>query len=77
MKAVKLAALMALQYTLVCANFRFIAQGRIPPAIATDIAIAFVGWTLTRSVAGACSWHEKAGYIAGAAFGSAIGIWLT
>lgn len=76
-KALKLAVLMVLQYILLCANMRFVAQGRIPQAVGSDIAIAFLGWTLVRSVATADTWQERAGYVTGAAIGSAIGIWLT
>lgn len=69
--------LMFVQFALLAANFRFVAQAHYVGAVGTDIAIATLGWTITKRIVDATSWVDRAGYVAGAACGSMLGIWLT
>jgi hypothetical protein len=76
-RAALTAVLMFVQFGLVTLNFRFIAQAHYVGAVVTDIAIATLGWTLTKRVASADTSSERVGYIVGAALGSPLGIFLT
>lgn len=77
MKALTLLGLMWVQFVLLSANFRYLAQANYVGAVLTDMAIAFIGWTLMKRVQEATSWRERVGYVIGAALGSATGIYFT
>lgn len=75
--AAMLATMMVVQFALLTMNYRFIAHSNYVGAVATDAAIAALGWSILKRVQEATSWHERTGYVIGAALGSVIGIWLT
>jgi len=68
---------MALNFTLVALNFRYLAVGSYVGAVATDILIALFGFSLFKETQLATGWRDRVGYVAGAAVGSALAIWLT
>jgi hypothetical protein len=76
-RAALLLVLMWLNFALLTANFRAIAQARYVAAILTDVAIAICGWTLFRLIAESQHGVERVAYVIGAALGSATGIYLT
>lgn len=75
--AALLFTLMWVNFALLTANFRAIAQARYVAAVLTDVAIAICGWTVFRLIAESTAPLDRFGYVAGAALGSASGIWLT
>jgi hypothetical protein len=75
--AARLAGLMALNFTLIALNFRYLAVRSYIGAIATDVLIAYFGFTLFKRTQAAEGWRDRLGYVLGASVGSAIAIWLT
>ena len=63
-------------FTIICINYRAVAQADIPLAVGTDILWAFLNYALIKKVADPSKngpWRFL-GYLMGSAIGSSVGI---
>ena len=67
----------ALNFALLCWNYRAVALGYIPTTVLSDFVIAAVQFKLIKRVALAQGNASFAGYVLGGAVGSAISVYLT
>lgn len=75
--ALRIGALMFLQWAIYAANTKCLQWNFYPGVIVSDLAYAYVGFTLIQSVAEAETRAEKVMYALGGAAGSSVGLFLT
>lgn len=66
-----------LSYGMLCWNYRAVAQARFVSIFVSDLACAFIGFSLIKYVAGTKSGVARAGYVLGGAIGSVISVYIT
>jgi hypothetical protein len=70
-------AVQALNYALLCWNYRAVAQARLGNVFVSDLACAAISFTLIKRVAKAESRAAMAGYVLGGAVGSVVSVYAT
>lgn len=75
--AVRLFLLNFVQYCVIAANTRTVAQGHYLASFATDLLCAGIGFTITKKIVDAKTWTDRAGYALGGACGAQLAIYLT
>lgn len=82
MKKIKEALLMfivqVVSYSLLCVNYRAVAQAHYLQSAVSDFAIATLGYFVIKRIANSDnSMHQWFGYAMGGVVGSIVGIWIS
>jgi hypothetical protein len=82
MKKIKESAIMfavqVVSYSLLCINYRAVAQAHYFQSAVSDFAIATLGYFVIKRIANSDnSLHQWLGYSMGGVVGSIVGIWLS
>lgn len=77
-EAMVLFAVQVVSYTLLCINYRAVAQAHYVQSAISDFAIASLGYFVIKKLANSDnSLHQWLGYAMGGVAGSILGIWLS
>jgi hypothetical protein len=77
-EALLLAGIQMVSYSLLCVNFRAVANTNYHQAALTDFMLASLSFFIIRRIARSeDSLHQWIGYVTGSVIGSYLGIWLS
>jgi hypothetical protein len=77
-ESVTLGIIQIVLYSILCMNFRAVAQGNYHEAAITDFLIASMNFFVIRKIAQSTdTLHQWIGYVAGSVIGSYLGIYLS
>ncbi len=77
-EAVILGAIQIVLYSILCINFRAVAQAHYHEAALTDFLIASINFFVIRKIAQSTdALHQWVGYVTGSVIGAYIGIYLS
>ena len=77
-EAVILGAIQIVLYSILCINFRAVAQAHYHEAALTDFLIASINFFVIRKIAQSTdALHQWIGYVTGSVIGAYIGIYLS
>jgi hypothetical protein len=77
-EATILGAIQIVLYSILCMNFRAVAEAHYNEAVLTDFLIASMNFFVIRKIAQSTdAFHQWIGYVAGSVIGSYVGIYLS
>jgi hypothetical protein len=77
-EAVTLGVIQIILYSILCINFRAVAQAHYHEAALTDFLVASMNFFVIRKIAQSTdAFHQWVGYVAGSVIGSYLGIYLS
>jgi hypothetical protein len=77
-ESLTLAVIQIVLYSILCINFRAVAQGNYHEAAITDFLVASMNFFVIRKIAQSTdTLHQWIGYVTGSVIGSYLGIYLS
>ena len=77
-EAVTLGVIQIVLYSILCINFRAVAQAHYHEAALTDFLVASMNFFVIRKIAQSTdAFHQWVGYVSGSVIGSYLGIYLS